>query len=104
MEKETVGEAAKRYAESVKGINHNKTAAFDFIKGYEYALNHQIWHDASVELPPLNTTVIVRKTGRWTNLGMLVNINDTGSKDEIRWVCGNSIRNWYVEQWMYLPS
>lgn len=99
-----VEEKAKQYAESVRGLNHRKTAAPDFVKGAEFVLSafDYKWRDATKELPAYNTRVLVKKEGRFVNIGILV--FDDGKKGGNKWLCGNSVRNWDIDYWMPLPE
>lgn len=111
MNKVLIKKKSKEYAESLKGIMRKSTASVDFEAGALFVLeslktNKQVrrknkWKDVMKELPQPKTLVLVKKSGKFVNIGMLT--YDSESKKNV-WLCGNSNRHWDIDFWMPLPE
>lgn len=101
---EIIEQAAMEYASKMRGLNHKKTAKFDFIEGVKYAQKTFVFHNANEEKPIEGVKVIARKRGRWINLAIYTNVAGSADKPDMRWVCGNSCANWEPDEWAYIPE
>lgn len=110
-----IEEAARNYAAGVTGVNHKKTAARDFVEGAKFAMSKAPrWVSVKESLPPLGSTVIAKRAGRWINLARYLPVKEEliGSRllhkvapsGKGEWIIGNTNRNWDVTHWMKLPE
>ena len=96
-----IKDKAREYGETVHGLTRKKTAPVDFEKGAMFIIKHFGWRDTKGSLPPLNELVLVKRTGKFVNIGMLVYSQEL--KKEV-WLCGNSNKAWDIDFWMPLPK
>ena len=104
MNREKIEERARAFAESVKGMNHRKTAAHDFMAGVDFAianLGFPAWRDAVKDPPQKEVRVLVKREGCFLATGKLT-YNTEKKRDE--WHSGGSLRAWNVTHWMPLPD
>lgn len=95
-----VSKMARDYAALQSGVMRQQTAAIDFQAGWDEANK---WIPVTESMPPSGERVLVKCEGKWVNIGKWDNIcPEEYSKDDYRWLVGNTNKNWEVTHWRRL--
>lgn len=93
---------AEKYAKNCHGLNRAKTAGIDFVAGAMYVYDKFRWRDVREEKPPIDVTVVGKKSNSWINLVKRINMSENPKVKDERYVSGNSVINWDITHWKYL--